>query len=52
VALVVSYTTVSPLPAVGSADGLGGLLSAALSVGSPRLDVIQHPALWSPDFPL
>ena len=25
--------------------------SAALSVGSPRLAVSQHPALWSPDFP-
>jgi hypothetical protein len=23
----------------------------ALSLGSPPLDVIQHPALWSPDFP-
>jgi len=31
---------------------IGGLLSVALSVGSPRLDVIQHPALRSPDFPL
>ena len=30
---------------------IGGLLSAALSVGLPRLEVIQHPALWSPDFP-
>jgi len=30
---------------------VGGLFSVALSVGSPRLDVIQHPALWSPDFP-
>ncbi len=26
-------------------------LSVALSVGSPRLGVTQHPALWSPDFP-
>jgi hypothetical protein len=31
---------------------IGGLFSAALSVGSPRLEVIQHPALWCPDFPL
>ncbi len=31
---------------------VGGLFSAALSVGSPLLDVIQHPALWSSDFPL
>jgi len=30
---------------------IGGLLSAALSVGSPRLEVVQHPALWCPDFP-
>ena len=30
---------------------LGGLLSAALVVGSRRPDVIWHPALWSPDFP-
>ena len=29
----------------------GGLLSVALSVAFPRLDVIQHPALWCPDFP-
>ncbi len=48
-ALVVSYTTVSPLPVPSRA--IGGLLSVALSVGFPRLDVIQHPALWSPDFP-
>src|SRR5215207_7152833 len=29
----------------------GGLLSVALSCGSPRLAVGQHPALWRPDFP-
>lgn len=29
----------------------GGLLSVALSLRSPSLDIIQHPALWSPDFP-
>ena len=34
-----------------SSGAIGGLLSAALSVGLPRLEVIQHPALWSPDFP-
>ena len=30
---------------------IGGLLSAALSVGFPRLGVTQHRVLWSPDFP-
>ena len=30
---------------------VGGLFSVALSVGSRRLGVTQHPALWSPDFP-
>ena len=43
-----SYRTLSPLPAL---TRLGGLLSAALVVGSRRPDVIWHPALWSPDFP-
>ena len=43
-----SYRTLSPLPAP---KRLGGLLSAALVVGSRRPDVIWHPALWSPDFP-
>ena len=43
---VVSYTAVSPLP-----DRSGGLFSVALSRGSPRVDVVHHPALWSPDFP-
>jgi hypothetical protein len=47
-ALVVSYTTVSPLP---GAVAPGGLLSVALSRGSPRVGVTHHPALWSPDFP-
>ena len=47
--LVSSYLTVSPLPVPSRA--IGGLLSAALSVGSPRLGVTQHHALWSPDFP-
>jgi hypothetical protein len=55
--LVRSYRTVSPLPgtycraARRSPRGPGGLFSVALSLGSPPLDVIQHPALWSPDFP-
>jgi hypothetical protein len=46
--LVVSYTTVSPLPRPG---GRGGLFSVALSRGSPRVAVSNHPALRSPDFP-
>src|SRR5690625_1550331 len=29
----------------------GGLLSVALSRGSPRVGVTHHPALWSPDVP-
>ncbi len=43
-----SYRTLSPLPAL---TRLGGILSAALVVGSRRPDVIWHPARWSPDFP-
>jgi hypothetical protein len=46
--LVVSYTTVSPLP---RARARGGLFSVALSRGSPRVAVDNHPALRSPDFP-
>ncbi len=55
--LVRSYRTVSPLPerpcvaARRSTRAPGGLFSVALSLGSPPLDVIQHPALRSPDFP-
>jgi hypothetical protein len=49
-ALVVSYTAVSPLP-VTPLDAAGGLLSVALSRGSPRVGVTHHLALWSPDFP-
>src|SRR5690348_13276344 len=47
-ALVVSYTTVSPLPRRWRR---GGLFSVALSRGSPRVGVTDHPALWSPDLP-
>src|SRR5690606_7695002 len=48
--LVVSYTTLSPLPPrPGGRDG--GLLSVALSRGSPRVGVTHRPALWSPDVP-
>ncbi|CAK3086608.1 hypothetical protein VCRA2123O443_150046 [Vibrio crassostreae] len=32
-------------------EAIGGLLSAALVVGSRPPDVIWHPALWSPDVP-
>jgi hypothetical protein len=46
-ALVVSYTTVSPLPRAKR----GGLFSVALSRGSPRVGVTDHPAVWSPDLP-
>jgi hypothetical protein len=51
--LVVSYTTVSPLPALRSllTGAAGGLFSVALSRGSPRVGVTHHAALWSPDFP-
>src|ERR671914_1187837 len=42
-----SYLTVSPLPLARR----GGLLSVALSRGSPRVGVTDHPALWSPDLP-
>jgi hypothetical protein len=47
--LVRSYRTFSPLP-MGQGP-IGGLFSVALSFGSPRLAVSQHPALWSPDLP-
>ncbi len=46
--LVVSYTTVSPLPL---AEACGGLLSVALSRGFLRVGVTHRPALWSPDVP-
>src|SRR5438552_2117875 len=50
-ALVRSYRTVSPLPVRRKPGAIGGLLSVALSCGSPRLGVTQHRALWSPDVP-
>ena len=50
-ALVRSYRTVSPLPVRARRPAIGGFLSVALSCGSPRLAVSQHPALWSPDLP-
>ena len=33
-------------------SGLNRLVSVALFVALRRLGVTQHPALWSPDFPL
>jgi len=44
-----SYRTLSALPVLLPA--IGGLLSAALVVGSRRPGVTWHPAHWSPDFP-
>jgi len=35
----------------GQRTGLGGILSAALSVGFHRPGVTWHLTLWSPDFP-
>jgi len=46
-----SYRTLSPLPSFAKAME-GGLLSVALSLGSPPPEVIRHRASWSPDFPL
>jgi hypothetical protein len=41
-----------PYPAPRHEDeARGGLFSVALSRGSPRVAVDNHPALWSPDFP-
>ena len=45
-AAVVSYTTLSPLPAAA-----GGFLSVALARGSLRVGVTHHRARGSPDFP-
>ena len=35
----------------GRRRAIGGVFSVALSVGSPRLAVSKHPALWCSDFP-
>jgi len=45
--MVVSYTTISPLPE-------GGIFSVALSIAyiSKLLPVREHPVLQCPDFPL
>jgi hypothetical protein len=49
--LVRSYRTFSSLPVRARGSAIGGFLSVALSCGSPRLAVSQHPALRSPDLP-
>jgi len=46
-----SYRTLSALPVKSRKITIGGLLSAALVVGSRRPGVTWHPAHWSPDFP-
>jgi hypothetical protein len=55
-----SYPTISTLPEPTRASSLttprrstaiGGVVSVALSLGSPRVAVSDLPALWSPDFP-
>ncbi len=58
-ALVVSYTTVSPLPrspysnaSAFEAGPFGGLLSVALSLALRLVGVTDRSALRSPDFPL
>jgi len=35
----------------GRSTAIGGVVSVALSLGSPRVAVGDLPALWSPDFP-
>jgi hypothetical protein len=40
----------APLNA-GRSSAIGGVVSVALSLGSPRVAVSDLPALWSPDFP-
>ncbi len=43
-------STCAPLKAKASL-AIGGVVSVALSLGSPRVAVNDLPALWSPDFP-
>ncbi len=47
-----SYRTLSPLPRLCRAKAEGGLLSVALSLGSPPPGVTRRLVPWSPDFPL
>src|SRR5690606_17012402 len=49
--LVSSYLTVPPLPVMPKGIHRRSI-SVALSFGSRRLAINQHPALWSSDFPL
>ena len=49
--LVVSYTTVSPLPAPRTNRSRWRSVSVALSRESPRVGVTHHLALRSPDLP-
>ncbi len=49
-----SYRTISPLPVADLGEPRSAhrrCVSVPLSVGSPRLRVTKHPALWSSDFP-
>jgi len=53
-----SYPTISPLPVpppapreTPTSPAIGGVISVALSLGSPRVGVTDFPALRSPDFP-
>jgi len=54
-----SYPTISTLPVplprlplgAAASSAIGGVVSVALSLGSPRVAVSDLPALWSPDFP-
>ncbi len=47
-----SYPTVSPLPRHHPKIVPGRFAFCGAHVGLLRLGVTQHPALWSPDFPL
>ena len=40
-----------PLPGIAGSSAIGGVVSAALSLGSPRVAVSDLPVLRSPDFP-
>ena len=46
------FTLTARRPKTGARPSRGGLLSVALSLALRPVDVIDHPVLWSPDFPL